>query len=117
MCSESYGNFKEKYSTKQFNITFTTFKDGLIQHGAPLTKYWLSYLEMVEVLLNTIYAAKTGNWDLLEYIRDIAIYAFAYDNYNYARYLTPLLAEMMALETDFPNFYSEFVQGNFVVQL
>ena len=73
---------------------------------------------VIIVLLNTIYAARTGHWILLlECIRDVAIYAFAYDNYNYARYLTPFLAEMIALETDFPNVYSEFIHGNFVVQL
>ena len=73
---------------------------------------------MVDVLLNTLYAVRTGDWTLLlECIRDITTYAFAYDNYNYARYLTPFLAEMIALETAFPEVYTEFINGNFVVQL
>ena len=103
--SESFENLKEKYATRQFQMIFSNFKDELFQHGAPLTKYWLSYLEMVEVLLNTLYAVRTGDWSLLlECIRDIAIYAFAYDNYNYARYLTPFLAEMMHLKVIFQRY-------------
>ena len=103
--SENFENLKEKYATRQFQMIFSNFKDEYFQHGAPLTKYWLSYLEMVEVLLNTLYAVRTGDWSLLlECIRDIAIYAFAYDNYNYARYLTPFLAEMMHLKVIFQRY-------------
>ena len=54
---------------------------------------------------------------LLECVRDIARYAFAYDNYNYARYLTPWLSEILTLETSHPEVYQEFQKGNFSVQL
>ena len=65
---------------------------------------------MVDVLLNTLYAVRTGSWCLLlECIREIAVYAFARDNYDYARYFTPFLAEMLV--------YTEFQNGNFAVQL
>ena len=50
-------------------------------------------------------------------MRDVATYAFAYDYYNYARYLTPFLSEMIAVETSFSKVYTEFINGNFVVQL
>ena len=60
---------------------------------------------MVELLLNTLYATCTGDWDwLLECVRDVARYAFAYYNHNYARYLTPWLSEMLTLETIFQKF-------------
>ena len=73
---------------------------------------------MIDVPLNTLYAVRTGDWTLLlECIRDIVIYAFSYDNYNYDRYLTLFLAEMIALGTDFWKVYTEFLNGNFVVQL
>ena len=67
---------------------------------------------MVDILLCTIYAAL-----LLECIRDIAEYAFAYDNHNYARYLIPFLAEMLQIEHSYPDVYEEFINGNFVAQL
>ena len=60
----------------------------------------------------------TGDWDLLlECVKDIARYAFAYDNYNYPRYLTPWLSEMLTLETSHSEVYQEFKKGNFSVQL
>ena len=73
---------------------------------------------MVELLLNTLYATRTGDWDLiLECVMDIARYAFAYDNYNYARYLTPWLSDIINLETSHPDVYHKFKRGNFSVHL
>ena len=69
-------------------------------------------------MLNAIYATCNGDWDLLlECVRDIARHAFAYDNYTYARHLTPWLSEMLTLETSHPEIYQEFKKGNFSVQL
>ena len=50
-------------------------------------------------------------------IRDITEYAFAYDNHNYACYLTPFLEEMLQIEHSYPDVYEEFTNGNFVAQL
>lgn len=73
---------------------------------------------MVDPFLCTIYSTRTGKWCLLvECIRDIAEYAFAFDRHNYAHYLMPFLAEMKSIEQQFPNVYNEFVNGNFVAQL
>ena len=52
-----------------------------LKAGEPLQKFWISFLEMIELLLNTIYAIRAGNWELLlECIRNILPYTFAYDN-------------------------------------
>ncbi|XP_066925450.1 uncharacterized protein [Clytia hemisphaerica] len=73
---------------------------------------------MVELLLNVIYACRAGLWDLLlECIREIIPYAFAYDNINYARYLSVMLGDMLALEHDFPEIYEQFILGNFTAQI
>lgn len=83
-----------------------------------LQGFWISFLDMIELLLNTISAIRSGRWELLlECIRDIIPYAFAYDNINYARYLTGMLGEMLELPSTFPEVYEEFVNGNFAVQL
>ena len=56
-------------------------------------------------------------WELLlECIREIIPVAFAYDNINYARYLTGMFGEMLQLPADFPEIYAEFI-GNFAAQL
>ena len=53
---------------------------------------------MVEILLDTLYAIRTGNLDLyLECIGDIISYTFSHDNFNYAHYLTPMFGIMLIL--------------------
>lgn len=44
-------------------------------------------------------------------------YAFANDNINYSRYLTVMLGDMLALEEQLPDVYTQFAAGNFTVQL
>ena len=62
--------------------------------GGDLAVYCLSFIEMTQVLLNTIFATQSGNLELLfESLRDLVPYAFAYDNMHYARYLTTMLGE------------------------
>ena len=86
--------------------------------GSNLRKFWLSYLDMVDLLLNIIFACRSGQWNLLiECLRDVIPYAFAYDHHNYARYVTVMLGDMLSLPDDFPEIYQEFVNGNFTVQL
>ena len=73
---------------------------------------------MVELLLNAILSVRSGDWHLfVTCVKDIIPYTFAYDNINYARYLTAMFSEMLTLEDDFPDIYEEFVAGNFAVQL
>jgi hypothetical protein len=73
---------------------------------------------MVDTLLNTIYAVRCGNWDLLlESIREIIPFFFAYDHVNYARYMTVMLSDMLSLPEKFPKIYSEFIKGNFAAQI
>ena len=73
---------------------------------------------MVELLLNTTLSVISGDWDLfMTCVKDIIPYTLAYDNINYARYLTAMFSEMLTLEDNFPEIYEEFVAGNFAVQL
>ena len=43
-------------------------------------------------------------------------WVFAYDRYNYARYLTLYFVNMLNLESSHPEIYGEFLNGNFAVQ-
>ena len=113
----SHDEFIESDRFEQFNSAVIDYKQ-YSESTSDLAKFWLSYLSMAELLLNTLYATRIGDWDLLlECVRDIARYAFAYDNYNNARYLTPWLSDMINLETSHPDVYHEFKRGNFSVQL
>ena len=102
----------------QYNIMWIDYLDGLKENGSELTQYWLSYLDMARILLNLLCAARAGLWHLFpETIRDVIPYCFAYDNINYSRYLTVMLADMTAVENDFPDVYQQFCNGHFTTQL
>ena len=116
---EIYDNFKDD---KEFENLYREFLNIKVEWGRnknnTLRKFWLSFIDMVDLLLNTIYAVRSGSWLLLlECIREIIPFTFAYDHINYARYLTPMLGDMLQLEVDFPEVYEQFIAGNFAAQL
>ena len=83
-----------------------------------LQQFWMSYLQMVELLLSTIYSVRIGKWDLLlECIRKIIPFTFVYDHVNYARYLPAMLGEMLELEKLIPEVYQQFQAAKFAAQL
>ena len=43
---------------------FSSYITHLKVEGSDLAKFWISYLELCELLLNLIYATRTGNWEL-----------------------------------------------------
>ena len=91
------------------NLTAVIDYKQYLESTTDLAKFSLSYLSLVELLLYGIYATRTDDWDLLlECVRDIARYAFAYDSYSHARYLKPWLSEMVTLETSHPEIYQKF---------
>ena len=113
-----FKDFSESEGLVQLFQDYLNLKDELINSAFALPKFWISYIEMVELLLNVLYACRAGNWDLLlEYIRDILPFAFAYDHINYARYLTYMLGDLLSLESEFPEIYEQWLEGNFAAQL
>lgn len=113
-----YNTLDADETIEEYFNNYTDLKDEIKKSESSLPKFWISYIEMVEILLNVIYACRAGLWDLLlECIREIIPYAFAYDNINYARYLSVMLGDMFALEADFPEIYAQFLCGNFTAQI
>ena len=116
---------KTLYDTLRESSTFQTFYNQFLDLKIQwnnscfaLPKFWLSFIDMVGLLFNTIYVCRLGRWELLlECIRDIIPYAFAYDHVNYARYLTVMLGDMLSLKETFPEVYHQCVSGNFAAQL
>ena len=83
-----------------------------------LSTFWLSYMDMVEILLGLIRASREGDWMLhLASLRAMIPWCFAYDRLNYARYLPYNYAQMYQLPTTNPDVHAEFMQGGFSVQL
>ena len=102
---------------QEYSNKLVPFKESLTGKGN-LAKFWLSFLEMCELLLNIIFATRSGHWPLyVVSLRQALPWFFAYDRPNYARYLTAHYRELAHLENDFPDIYREFEDGNFSVQL
>ena len=121
----SMGEFtNETYVEIKNDSKFVSVYRGLLdlksqweENGTDLQKFWLIYIGMVDILLNTLYV-RSGNWYLLlSCISEIIPFAFAYDNINYAQYLTTMPADMSTLNDDFSEINQEFVAGNFATQL
>ena len=77
-----------------------------------------SFLQMVELLLSTIYSIRYGDWKLLlQCITRILPYTFSFDHINYVHYLSVMLADKLLLPNDFLDVYKNFVGRNFAAQL
>lgn len=89
-----------------------------LRHGSTvLAKFWMSYIDMVDILLNLLRASREGNWNLhLSAIHSLIPWCFAYDHVNYARYLSYYYAEMTNLPHDNPGIYEYLQNGGFSVQ-
>ena len=103
---------------KQVYELWTLFLDFLRCNNGQLSAFWMSYIQLVDVLLALIRASREGNWHLhLHAIREMIPWCFAYDKVNYARYLSAYYAQMISLEKEHPNVYQQFMDGHFTVQL
>ena len=86
MNNQSFETLAISQNFQCYHMKFNDFVDNLKVHGGELAQYWLSFLQMAQVLLNVIFATRSGKWVLLiESLNDILPYTFAYDNINYAR--------------------------------
>ena len=108
----------ESNNIQRWYEVFTCFVESMTNNGSDLSKFWLSYLERCELLLNLIFATRSGNWKLyLACIEEVIPWTFAYDRQNYARYLIPFLNDMRSLPNKMPEVQNAFENGEFSVQM
>ncbi|XP_028410461.1 uncharacterized protein LOC114533074 [Dendronephthya gigantea] len=92
---------------------FTSERGG----SNPTFGYWLSFLEMVDILLEFVRATRVGDWSLhLSSVRRMLPWIFAYDRVHYSRYLPIYWLEMLNLPTSNPDIHEQMVAGNFATQ-
>ena len=92
-----YHEFVNSDEMKKYIIVFYNYKSKLSQQSS-LAAFWITYLDMVTVLLNFIYSFRAGKWHLyLESVRSMLPY-----RYNYSRYLSLYFVNMMSLELQHP---------------
>lgn len=98
---------------QQFKEIFNEF----VESQSVNVKYWFSYLELVNILLEFLYAERTGNWPLhLESFQKMLPWFFVYDHTNYSRWGCIYLSDMKNLEDMAPTVYKEYMEGQFVVK-
>ena len=111
-------HFREKPVIKNLDKYFYQYRQRLKTEGTNLQKFWMSYLEMSELLLNLIYSTRVGDWELyLACIEQVIPWAFAYDRQIYARFLLPYLNDMRRLPKEKPEVYQALCEGEFSVQM
>lgn len=103
--------------TRILNV-FHMYLENLRLEAGPIAHFWVSYIDMVEILLGLIRASREGDWMLHLYsIRAMLPWCFAYDKINYSRYLSVYYAEMTRLPDDHPDVHSQMRYGGLSVQL
>ena len=87
--------FRNNTSIEQITVRFAECQDKFQNTRGPLASFWMSYLDLVEILLALIGALREGNWVLhLLGIRSMILWYFAYEKQNYARYLSRYHGQM-----------------------
>ena len=77
-----------------------------------LSKFWIQYLDMVEVLFDFIMAERMSEWeDHLDATKRMIPYFAAMSRPNYARWLPVYALDMATLAEQFPDVYHAFTVG------
>ena len=107
----------QESSVRIFHL-FNVYLDYLRNENGALSTMWMSYIDMVDVVLGLIRASREGNWLLhLAMIRAMLPWTFAYDKQNYARYMSAYYTQMTRLEMDHPESYDHLTNGGLSVQI
>ena len=97
---------------------FDEHQEFLKKENGDLSALWMSYIDMVGVMLDILRASREGNWQLhLASIKTMIPWCFAYDKVNYARYLSAYYQEMVLLPETQPEVHEYMTSGGFCVQM
>ena len=103
-------SLKENVEFKNFMCDAYKIIEG---YNSPMTSYWLSFMEMVEILVMNIHAIKIQDWDMfLASIRLMVPWIQVYDNNKYGKWLVEFWLEMSNL----PDSKVEYLKGGLFAQ-
>ena len=111
----SIANFQDAVSHTAPTLLLFQENIGAIGNDNPLTAFRTSYLDMAEITLGLLGAAREGDWLLhLASIRAMIPWCVVYDKANYALIL---LYHNVTPSIDHPEVHQQFMQGGFSVKL
>jgi len=87
--------------------------ERLESSDSPMTRLWLSFLNMTEILMMNFHALRTQNWDEFKAsVRLMIPWLQVYDNTNYGRWLVEFWLEIESLPED----KAQFMAGGLFAQ-
>ena len=102
----------------EFILLYNKYLDHLSNSKGKLSSLWMSYLDIVEILLNLLRASREGDWELqLSAIGKMIPWCFAHDNLNYTCSLSAYVSEMSHLEEEHLEAFKYLRSGVFSVQI
>ena len=114
----SFRETLEDPTVQTIAVHFQECLERLRSSSGELAAFWMSYIEMVEIMFNLLRSSREGDWQLhLTAIHDMIPWCFAYDRQNYARYLSVYYSEMTNLEKEHPEIHNYLKDGGFSVQI
>eukprot|EP00794_Sanderia_malayensis_P017851 gene17851-19634_t len=85
-------------ASQEFSNFISKAFEELEHSESHMAKYWLSFLEMVEILMQNIHALRTQNWEEFKIsLRSMLPWMQIYDNNKYGRWLVEFWLQMSCL--------------------
>ena len=93
--------FEDLFIKTNFRNLVQTSVERIDITNSPMARFWLSYMEMVEILYMHYHAMCTQNWEeYLISIRMMLPWMFAYDSLHYSRYPSLYWSEMNNIDEE-----------------
>ena len=97
---------------------FQQYMHILRSGNGTMSTFWMSYVDLVKLLLNLLRASREGDWNLhLASVSKLIPWCFAYNHNNYARYLPWYLLQMQNLPATHPELHEYLNNGGFSTQI
>jgi hypothetical protein len=118
ICPLSYENVVTHADFGALFALFDRFLECLRTERGDLAAFWMSYIDIVALLLELIRSSRERNWTMhLASIRSLIPWCFAYDRLNYAKCLPVYYSDMTNLMFDDPEVYAYLERGGFAVHV
>lgn len=114
LCKDRHDNVFKSRVFQLFSERFAEYTVHLRNTNGPLSAFWMSYIDMIELLLHMIRASREGNWELhLSCVRKMLPWCFSYNAINYARYMSAYYSDMTSLPDEHPQVHEFMRNGGF----
>ena len=113
-----HNEFLESPLVDDLHLHFQQYLDILRNRNGSMSAFWVTYIDLVELLLNLPRASREGDWNLhLDSLNKMIPWCFAYNTSNYAKYLSWYLLQMLNLPNTHPDLHKYLIDGGFSTKI